>query len=112
MKKLNQKGFTLIELLATVVIMLAISVLAISSISAAIERNKEKQDKAKIEAIVTYGKLYYEEFKNNLPSGAVCIPISELNLTDDERKLSNGEYLNGLIYFDGQNFSYTKECYD
>ena len=37
------KGFTLIELLAVVVIMLAISVMAISSISAAIERNKAKQ---------------------------------------------------------------------
>ena len=44
MKKLNKKGFTLIELLATVVIMLAISVIAVSSISSAIDRNKAKQD--------------------------------------------------------------------
>ena len=41
--KLNKKGFTLIELLAVVVIMLAISVMAVSSISAAVERNKKKQ---------------------------------------------------------------------
>ena len=40
--KLNKKGFTLIDLLAVVVILLAISVMAISSISAAIERNKVK----------------------------------------------------------------------
>ena len=39
---INRKGFTLIELLAVVVILLAISVMAISSISAAIERNKNK----------------------------------------------------------------------
>ena len=36
MKKLNKKGFTLVELLAVVVILLAISVIAVSSISAAI----------------------------------------------------------------------------
>ena len=57
--KLNKIGFTLIELLAVVVILLAISMIAISSISAAIERNKEKQNNAKIEVIISYAKLYY-----------------------------------------------------
>ena len=56
-KRKNQKGFTLIELLAVVVILLAISVMAISSISAAIERNKDKQDNAKKEVLISYGKL-------------------------------------------------------
>ena len=45
--KMNNKGCTLIELLAVVVILLAISVIAISSISAAIERNKGKQNEEK-----------------------------------------------------------------
>ena len=58
--KLNKKGFTLIELLAVVVILLAISVMAISSINAAVERNKAKQDNAKKEVIVSYAKIYYE----------------------------------------------------
>ena len=44
MKLNDKKGFTLIELLAVVVIMLAISVMAVSSISAAIKRNDKKQD--------------------------------------------------------------------
>ena len=49
--KLNKKGFTLIELLAVVVILLAITVIAVSSISAAIERNKVKQNDTKKEVI-------------------------------------------------------------
>ena len=48
MKKNNKnKGFTLIELLAVVVILLTISVMAVSSISSAIERNKAKQNATK-----------------------------------------------------------------
>ena len=46
MKENNNKGFTLIELLAVVVILLAVSVIAISSIGAAIERNKKKQTRS------------------------------------------------------------------
>ena len=90
MKRMNKKGFTLIELLAVVVIMLAISVMAISSISAAIERNKAKQDNAKIEVIVSTAKLYYESHKNSLGTSG-CIPISNLDLTENERKRSNGD---------------------
>ena len=41
-KKNNKKGFTLVELLAVIVILLAISVIAIPSISAGIERRAER----------------------------------------------------------------------
>ena len=83
MKRMNKKGFTLSELLAVVVIMLAISVMAISSISAAIERNKAKQDNAKIEVIVSTAKLYYESHKNSLGTSG-CISISKLDLTESK----------------------------
>ena len=45
--KLNNKGFTLIELLAVIVLLIAISAIAIPSITASIERSKDKQDDAK-----------------------------------------------------------------
>ena len=56
--KNNKKGFTLVELLAVVVLLLAISVMAVSSISAAIERNKNKQNEAKKKMLANYAELY------------------------------------------------------
>ena len=82
--KINKKGFTLIELLAVVVILLAISVVAISSISAAIERNKKKHDCAKKDVIVSYAKSYYQLHNNTLGSSG-CIELNKLGLTDSEK---------------------------
>ena len=72
--KLNKKGFTLIELLAVVVIMLAISVMAVSSISAAVERNKKKQNNAKIKVIESYAEIYYNDHKNILSGNINKLP--------------------------------------
>lgn len=108
--KLNKKGFTLIELLAVVVILLAISVVAISSISAAIERNKVKQNDAKKEIIVSYAKLYYEENKNSLGSSG-CISIDTLDLSDGEIQDADGdEFTGGVKYTNGNNFTYVDSC--
>ena len=76
MKKLNRKGFTLVELLAVVVILLSISVIAVSSISAAIERNKDKQNDAKEKILESYAKIYYDQYKNkfgNSTSGYISL---------------------------------------
>ena len=104
-KKNRNKGFTLVELLAVVVILLAISIMAISSISAAIERNKAKQDETKKEVLISYAKLYYDEHKNTY-SGITTgqISVSELrssyDLTEDETKDPDGNPYNGCIEFD------------
>ena len=108
--KLNKKGFTLIELLAVVVILLAITVLAISSISAAIERNKAKQDETKKEIIVSYAKLYYEEHKNTISSSG-CISVDSLDLKKEEITDSNGDEFTGFVrYTNGDNFEYVDVC--
>ena len=108
--KLNKKGFTLIELLAVVVILLAISVIAVSSISAAIERNKAKQNDAKKEVIVSYAKLYYEEHKNSLGVSG-CIAVSKLNLSDAESVDADGDtFTGGIKYTNGSNFTYVNSC--
>ena len=107
--KLNKKGFTLIELLAVVVILLAISVIAISSISAAMERNKEKQNESKKEILISYAKLYYEEHKNSL-SKSGCICLGNLKLSDSELKDANGKDFDGCIeYSNGNNFKYQSD---
>ena len=108
--KLNKKGFTLIELLAVVVILLAISVIAISSISAAIERNKNKQNETKIGLIVDAARLYYDENKNNL-SQSGCILISNLGLSDTEIEDADGNiFIGGVRYTNGANFVYDENC--
>ena len=108
--KLNKKGFTLIELLAVVVILLAISVIAVSSISAAIERNKAKQNNAKKEVIVSYAKLYYDEHRNSLGKNG-CININDLNLSDAESVDADGNILYGFVkYTNGSNFQYVDSC--
>lgn len=107
--KLNNKGFTLIELLAVVVVMLIISAIAIPSISSAIERNKSKQDDAKLDVIISTAKLYYDEHKNSLGSNG-CILINKLELTENERKKSNGEYFKGGVRYNSGNFQYDETC--
>ena len=110
MKRINNKGFTLIELLAVVVILLAVSVVAVSSISAAIERNKAKQNATKKEVIVSYAKIYYDERKNKLnPSG--CILVADLPLSESEMTDADGEvFTGGVSYQYGNNFQYVETC--
>ena len=93
--KNNNKGFTLIELLAVVVILLAVSVIAISSIGAAIERNKKKQNATKISVIESYAKLYYDQHKNSI--SGTTIPIYDLDLSDSEIVDVDGDYFCGYV---------------
>ncbi len=108
--KLNKKGFTLIELLAVVVILLAISMIAITSISAAIDRNKKKQDDARKANLISYGKLYYDAHKNSWDGCMMAYELqAALNLTEDEVKDSDGNYLGGVSNQNGS-FEYVDSC--
>ena len=109
-KKNKNKGFTLVELLAVVVILLAISIMAISSISAAIERNKAKQNEAKKEVIVSYAKLYYEQHKNSL-AGKNRILLNQLDLDESEKLDADNNVITGCVLFDagGINFRFEND---
>lgn len=107
MKINNNKGFTLVELLAVVVILLAISVIAISSIGAAIERNKKKQNDAKIAVIESYAKLYYDQHKNSIVGNK--IELNQLDLSDSEIVDANGEYFCGYVKISDFKFC---SCFD
>lgn len=111
--KLNKKGFTLIELLAVIVILLAISTIAISSISSAIERNKQKTNNAKKEVLVSYGELYFEENINIYNTTNKCVDIGTLseyfNLEDSEIKDADDKQFKGYINCNDGNCTYTNE---
>lgn len=99
----KNRGFTLIELLAVVVILLAISVIAITSISAAIERNRIKQNNSKIEVLKGYAELYYNQHKNNpllnTDDDKVRITVGDLvsSTLESERQYANGESICGYF---------------
>lgn len=102
--KLNKKGFTLIELLAVIVILLAISTIAISSISSAIERNKQKTNNAKKKVLESYGELYFEEKINDYTTTKKCVNIEDLSeyfkLEDSEIKDADDKQFKGSINCD------------
>lgn len=104
MKKINNKGFTLIELLAVVVILLAITVVAIPSINSLIERNKEKRNAAQYKIIESYAEIYYEEHKNKFQSKeSFCIEVEKLDLSNDEKTDASGKGIAGIVkYVNGE----------
>ena len=94
--KLNNKGFTLIELLAVLVIMIAITAIAFPSISASIERSKNKQNNSIKKVIESSAELYFSDHKNTI-QGNCFVTVEELKnqnyLTDEEAKDADGKSL-------------------
>lgn len=92
-KRLNQKGFTLVELLAVLVILVAITSIAIPTISSSLERTKEKQNESRYKIIESAAEQYVTDHKNAVynklssdDSTSCYIQIKELTtyLSNDE----------------------------
>lgn len=101
--KLNKKGFTLVELLAVIVILLAISIIAIPSISSAIERSKNKTLERKKDVIESYAEIYYDKYMKNTDKNSFCVNVSELDLDDSE---TNSGELDGSVKYSSGEFVY------
>lgn len=112
-KKNNKKGFTLVELLAVIVILLAISVVAIPSISAGMERSKAKTNENKQKILASYGELYFSEHQNITNK---CVRVSTLktyfNLSDEEIQEANGSEFIGAIKYNSSKkiYEYKDNC--
>jgi len=112
-KKNNKKGFTLVELLAVIVILLAISVVAIPSISAGMERSKAKTNENKQKILASYGELYYSEHQNDTTK---CVPVSTLKsyftLSDEETQDADGNEFTGVIKYNNSKkmYEYKDNC--
>ena len=108
-KKMNKKGFTLVELLAVVVILLAISVIAVSSISAAMERQNQKKDEATKKIIISYAKDYFDTHKNTVDNNP-CVNVSKL-ITEYNLDSVTLDGFNGSVTVDGTKYEYnSSEC--
>lgn len=56
---MNRKGFTLVELLAVIVVLVSIALIAVSSISASLERRDEKECEEQKELAKNAAKIFF-----------------------------------------------------
>lgn len=101
---MNNKGFTLIELLAVLVILVAIMLIAIPSITSSLERNKDKQYQAKVELIISNAELYASDKK--IMVSELCVKTSTLRdegyVTSRELENPKGNNdIDGYVSYDG-----------
>ncbi len=110
--KLNNKGFTLVELLAVLVILIAISSIAIPTISSSLDRSKDKQTKAKEKLLESAAELYVTDHRNNLNSQPCYITLNKLKEENyiDEDALDNGNngIITGVIVYQNNKLTFQK----
>ncbi len=118
--RINNKGFTLVELLAVIVILLAISVIAIPNITASLERNKNKMSESQKKLIASSAELYISENKNTITyyssfvAGTCCLSINTLEsmgyLSSDDLKDANGNVISGYINYINNKYEFVTSC--
>lgn len=106
MIKLNNKGFTLVELLAVLVILIAITGIAIPTISSSLERTKDKQNKARYKMLESAAEQYVTDNKNavyiELGNNYKCyFNLDDLSeyLSSDDMKDADGKKMTGVVIF-------------
>lgn len=113
----RQRGFTLIELIAVLVILTIIMSIAIPSISASIERSKEKQRNAKIKIMESAAEIYIVDRKSLITSSSCYVKIDELisstliNVDDKIDPTTNSDFGGCILYnkLEGT-YSYQDTC--
>ena len=113
----RQRGFTLIELIAVLVILTIIRSIAIPSISASIERSKEKQRNAKIKIMESAAEIYIVDRKSLITSSSCYVKIDELisstliNADDKIDPTTNSDFGGCILYnkLEGT-YSYQDTC--
>lgn len=100
----DEKGFTLIELIAVLVILTIIMSIAIPSISASIERSKDKQKNSKISIIESAAELYATDRRGQITSSSCYIKLDQIKqaglLDDDEivNPVTNENFTGCVLY--------------
>ena len=98
--KLNNKGFTLVELLAVLVILIAISSIAIPTISSSLERSKDKQTKAKEKLLLSAAELYITDHRNAITTTSDYCYIKEEQLITEKYIDKDENEIDRIIKYD------------
>ena len=72
--KMNNKGFTLVELLAVITILLSLSIVVVTNVSASLKRNDEQKEETQINIAKTAAKIYFSTV--SVPT--TCVTRDEL----------------------------------
>jgi type II secretory pathway pseudopilin PulG len=85
---MNNKGFTLVELLAVMLILIAISLVAVGGISSSLEKRDEKELEEQQELAIGAAKIYF-----SLNDDKTCVKIQTLI---DNNYISKGKKVDKL----------------
>lgn len=81
---MNNKGFTLVELLAVIVLLLAISVLAVTNVTASLKRTEEKEIESQTKIAINAAKIYFS-LNKDISSVLVSKLISEGYIKNEDK---------------------------
>ena len=70
--KIDNKGFTLVELLAVITILLALSIVVVTNVSASLKRSEEQEKEAQEKIAINAAKIYF-----SMESGT-CVTLNTL----------------------------------
>lgn len=74
--KMNNKGFTLVELLAVITILLSLSIVVVTNVSASLKRNEEQELETQKKIAINAAKIYFSN--NNKMTVNSWVSISTL----------------------------------
>ena len=97
---MNNKGFTVIELLAVILILLAISMVSVSSVSSSLKRNDQKESERQREIVINASKIYFSTHDVD------CVSISDLidykYVDSDNVNKYSGDNINVVVKLEEQ----------
>lgn len=86
---MNNKGFTLVELLAVMVILLSISVIAVTNVTASLKRNEDQELKTYEKIAINAAKIYFsmtdDQSSEQNDSVSIYKLISKKYIKDDTK---------------------------
>ena len=101
--KLNRKGFTLVELLSVMIILIAISLVTVGTVTSSLTRREGKEEKEQIELAINSAKIYFSSEEVN------CVKIQSLiskGYINDKNKI-NKLNVNYTIKLSGSTYVYS-----
>ena len=108
---LNRKGFTLVELLAVILILTAVSLVAVASISSSLQRREGKECNEQKELVINASKIYFSN--TNCTSSNYCVVtvgrLKELKYFNEQSKLDCLEETN-CVSFNENGYEFLNEC--